>query len=181
MARVTVLVAGPPDGVDSVTAMGGDLALLGASFAFGVGSALLPIFLNAEVYVVGMAATVPKDLLILSILALTIGTSIGKAIVFELVRRGSRRVSSKVDRREPRTRFGAWIRRVGDQLLGLLDRPYLGAATVFASSLLSVPPLAVVTVLAALSKQPHWLFQLMVFLGRTIQFLAIAFVIHKVW
>lgn len=160
--------------------MGGDLALLGASFAFGVGSAILPVILNAEVYVVGMGATVPRDLLVLAIFALTIGTSVGKAIVFELVRRGSRRVSRDVERKEPRTRFGRWIRQGGDQLLGLLDRPYLGAATVFASSLFSVPPLAVVTVLAALSKQPHWLFQLMVFLGRTIQFLAIAFVIHKV-
>lgn len=157
--------------------MGGDLAIVGAAFAFGVGSAILPI-LNAEAYVVGLGALVHGDMLVVAILALTLGTSVGKAIVFELVRKGSERFRSDGDRKPPRTRFGRWWRRFSDVLLGWLERPYLGAATVFVSSLLSVPPLAVVTVLAALSKQPHWLFQLMVFLGRSIQFLAIAFVIH---
>ena len=67
----------------------GDLALLGAAFAFGVGSALLPVLLNAELYVVGMGAFVPESLLAIAILSLGVGTVVGKAIVFELVRRGS--------------------------------------------------------------------------------------------
>ncbi|MGA9102711.1 hypothetical protein [Aeromicrobium sp.] len=160
--------------------MGGDLALIGAAFAFGVGSALLPVLLNAELYVIGMGAFVPKSLLALAILSLGVGTVIGKAIVFELVRRGSSKVRKTVDRKPPRNSFTAFMRRVGDRLLKLIDRPYLGAATVLASSLTGVPPLAVVTILAGASRQPRSLFLLMVFIGRTSQFLALAFIVHGV-
>ena len=39
--------------------MGGEeLALIGAAIAVGIGAALLPVFVNAEVYVVTMGATV---------------------------------------------------------------------------------------------------------------------------
>ena len=158
----------------------GDLALVGAAFAFGIGSGILPVFLNAEVYVVGMGAFVPKSLLVVTILSLGVGTVIGKAIVFELVRRGSSRVRQTVERKPPRNAFTATMRNIGDRLLKLLDRPYLGAATVLASSSFGVPPLAVVTILAGASRQPRWLFLLMVFVGRTTQFLAIAFLVHGV-
>jgi membrane protein YqaA with SNARE-associated domain len=158
----------------------GDLALLGAAFAFGVGSALLPVLLNAELYVVGMGAFVPESLLAVAILSLGVGTVVGKAIVFELVRRGSSRVRQTVERKPPRNAFTARMRQIGDRLLKLLDRPYLGAATVLVSSLTGVPPLAVVTLLAGASRQPLSLFLLMVFLGRTAQFLALAFLVHGV-
>lgn len=158
----------------------GDLALLGAAFAFGIGSALLPVLLNAELYVVGMGAFVPESLLFITILSLGIGTVVGKAVVFDLVRRGSSRVRRTVERKPPRNRFTAWMREIGDRLLKLLDRPYLGAATVLASSLTGVPPLAVVTILAGASRQPMSLFLLMVFIGRTAQFLALAYVVHGV-
>ena len=42
-----------------------------------------------------------------------------------------------------------------------------------------MPPLAIVTLLAGASKQPQWLFLTMVFIGRLIQFLAIAFLLHQ--
>ena len=158
----------------------GDLALIGAAFAFGIGSALLPVLLNAELYVVGMGAFVPDSLLFITILSLGVGTVIGKALVFELVRRGSSRVRQTVDRKPPRNRFTATMRTVGDRLLKLIDRPYLGAATVLASSLFGVPPLAVVTIIAGASRQPRSLFLLMVFVGRTTQFLAIAYLVHGV-
>ncbi len=161
--------------------MGGDLALLGAAAAFGIGSAILPMFLNAEVYVGAMGALVDSKVTLLwVIVALTVGTVIGKAIVFVLIRAGSERFRrDPADRRPPRTRFTAWLRRVGDQLLGLLDRPVWGGVTVFISSLLAVPPLAIVTVIAPLSKQKLWVFLLMIFLGRTLQFLALAFLVER--
>ncbi|MFZ0140200.1 MAG: hypothetical protein WAL70_03880 [Aeromicrobium sp.] len=158
----------------------GDLALLGAAFAFGVGSALLPVLLNAELYVIGMGAFVPEPLLAIAILSLGIGTVLGKAIVFELVRRGSSRVRKTVERKPPRNAFTAAMRRAGDRLLKFLDHPYLGAGTVLVSSLTGIPPLAVVTILAAASRQPRWLFLLMVFVGRTTQFLALAYIVHGI-
>ncbi len=158
----------------------GDLALLGAAFVFGIGSGLLPVVLNAELYVVGMGAFVPDSMLFITILSLGVGTVVGKAIVFELVRRGSSKVRQTVDRKPPRNSFTATMRTVGDKLLKLIDRPYLGAATVLASSLFGVPPLAVVTILAGASRQPRSLFLLMVFVGRTAQFLAIAYLVHGV-
>ncbi|MBC7593486.1 MAG: VTT domain-containing protein [Kineosporiaceae bacterium] len=155
------------------------LGVLGAAFAFGVGSALLPVFLNAELYVGTMGALVTDALeLVFAILALSIGTVIGKVFVFELARKGSSKIRS-VDRKPSRNAFFVKVRQISDWLLSLLDRRYEGALTVLVSSMFGIPPLAVVTVMAGASKQPLWLFLLMVFIGRTAQFLAIAFVVHK--
>lgn len=159
----------------------GELALAAAAFAFGVGSSLLPMFLNAEAYVV-VLGTVTKSqvLLFWLIMALSVGTVIGKVVVFDLARKGSGKLRS-VDRKPPRNRFTARIRAFSNWMLGLLARPYLGAATVFASSALMVPPLAIVAIIAGASQQPRWLFALMVFVGRTLQYLAIAFLLHGVF
>lgn len=156
-------------------AMGGELTLFGVAFAVGIGSALLPIFVNAEVFVGGLGAVVNSPVtLILTILSLVIATTIGKAFVFQLARKGSRKIRS-VERKAPRNAFFALVRRISDRLLGLLDRPYAGAFTALVSSLTGVPPLAIVTIMAGASRQPQWLFLSMVFIGRMIQFLAIAF------
>jgi len=158
----------------------GHLALIAAAFAFGVGSGVLPVILNAEVYVVGMGALVPHPYLFFAILSLGAGTVVGKAIVFELVRRGSTKVKGSVERRPPRNRLTRFVRRSGDRMLAMLSHPYLGAGTVLVSSLTGVPPLAVVTVLAGASRQPLWLFLLMVGLGRTAQFMVLASVVHQI-
>lgn len=158
----------------------GDIALLAAAFAFGIGSGILPVILNAEVYVVGMGALVPHPLLVFAVLSLGAGTVVGKAIMFELIRRGSTKIARSIDRPEPKNRVSRAIRIGGDRMLALLSHRYLGAATVLASSLTGVPPLAVVTVLAAASRQPLWLFLVMVGVGRTTQFMAIAFLIHQI-
>lgn len=158
-----------------------DLGIYGAALAFGFASAVFPLF-NAEAYVVGLGGLVNGTWrLVAAIMALTIGTVLGKAVVFVLVRRGSERFRREPqERRAPRTRFGSWVRRMGDTMLTLMDRPVSGAATVLASSLFAVPPLAVVSIVAALSRQRLATFLAMVLLGRTVQYLAIAFVIHHV-
>ena len=160
----------------------GDFALFAAAFGFGVASALLPIVLNAELYIVGLGALVGPQELLIAVLCLVAGTVLGKAFVFELIRRGSTRwqFSRSVERRVPTNRVTRALRRWGDRLLALLSHRYLGSGTVLVSSLASVPPLAVVTVLAAASRQPLWLFLLMVTIGRTAQFVALAFVVHSV-
>jgi membrane protein YqaA with SNARE-associated domain len=160
----------------------GDFALFAAAFGFGVASALLPVILNAELYVIGLGALMgPRDLLI-AVLCLVAGTVVGKAVTFELIRRGSTRwkVSRSPERKPATRRVTKALRPVSDRMLTLLSHPYLGSATVLVSALTSVPPLAVVTVLAAASRQPLWLFLLMVGIGRTSQFLVLAFVVHSV-
>lgn len=177
--------------------MGGDeLALIGAAIAVGLGAAVLPVFVNAEVYVVAIGATVnSRPFLALLILIHVIATTIGKAFVFQLARKGTNKIRM-VDPRPPRNAISAWSRRTGhrfaqtrfaqllkrvnDWLLTLLDRRYSGGLTAFVSSLTGIPPLAIVTILAGASKQPQWLFLTMVFFGRLIQFLAIAFLLHKI-
>jgi membrane protein YqaA with SNARE-associated domain len=160
----------------------GELALFAAAFAFGVGSGILPVILNAEVYVVSMGALVPQPTLMFVLLSLGLGTVVGKAIVFETVRRGSTRfkVTRPKERHEPRNRVTKTLRRGGDHTLTLLSHRYLGSATVLLSAGTGVPPLAVVTVLAAASRQPLWLFLVMVGIGRTSQFMVLAFLVHHV-
>lgn len=160
----------------------GELALFAAAFAFGIGSGILPVILNAEVYVVSMGALVPQPTLLFVLLCLGLGTVVGKAIVFETVRRGSTRLKVKrpSERPEPKNRLTKALRRGGDRTLTLLSHRYLGSATVLLSSATGVPPLAVVTVLAAASRQPLWLFLIMVGIGRTSQFMALAFLVHHV-
>lgn len=157
----------------------GDVLALGAAFGFGVGSAILPIFLNAEAYVIASAALSSRDTLVLIIVSLVVGTIVGKAMVFELARQGKRKLDERGEPKPPRNRFTAWVRRASDWMLGLLDRKWAGGLTVFASSLIGIPPLAVVSILAGLSKQPLWVFLTLVGVGRLIQFLAIGFVIHS--
>lgn len=160
----------------------GAAALFGTAFAFGVGSGVLPVVLNAEVYVVGLGAFVPHPRLLFAILSLGAGTVVGKAIVFQAIRTGSSRfkVRQPPERRPPRNRMTKAVRQWSDRMLALLSHRYLGSATILASALTGIPPLAAVTVLAAASRQPLWRFLLLVGVGRTTQFLLLAFLVHKV-
>jgi membrane protein YqaA with SNARE-associated domain len=143
-----------------------------------------------------MGATVnSRPFLALLIVIHVAATTVGKAFVFQLARRGTNKIRM-VSPKPPRNRLSAlfrrighrlavtpvahWLKRVNDWLLSLLDRPYSGGLTAFMSSLVGVPPLAIVTILAGASKQPQWVFLTTVFTGRLIQFLAIAFLLHQV-
>ncbi|MFT4299560.1 MAG: VTT domain-containing protein [Aeromicrobium sp.] len=159
--------------------MGGDLALVATACAFGVGSSVLPMFLNAEAYVIALGTLTSSPVFLFwLIMSLSIGTVVGKIFVFDLARKGRQKLGQR-ERKPPRNAFAAKLREFSDGMLGLLDRPYLGATTVFVSSAFMVPPLAIVTILAGASRQPMWLFSLMVFIGRTAQYLAIAFLLHS--
>ena len=85
--------------------MGGEeLALIGAAIAVGIGAALLPVFVNAEVYVVTMGATVnSKPFLALLILIHVAATTVGKAFVFQLARKGTNKIRM-VNPKPPRNR-----------------------------------------------------------------------------
>ena len=88
--------------------MGGEeLALIGAAIAVGIGAALLPVFVNAEVYVVTMGATVnSKPFLALLILIHVAATTVGKAFVFQLARKGTNKIRM-VNPKPPRNRVAA--------------------------------------------------------------------------
>ena len=173
-----------------------ELAQLLFAVLWGLGAALLPVFVNAEVYVLALAVKVDsKPFLALLLVVHVAATTVGKAFVFQLARKGTNKVRMATPK-PPKNAFSAWLRGVGrrisrsavgrglkrlsDWLLALLDRPYPGGLTTFLSSLIGVPPLAIVTILAGASKQPLGVFLTMVFAGRLIQFLAIAFLLHQV-
>ena len=164
------------------------------SIGVGVGAALVPMFVNAEVYIVALAANVDsRSMLAFLIVVHVMATTVGKAFVFQLARVGTRRLKV-VEPKAPRSAFGrgwqrmthwysgtrlaAKIRELSNRLIALLEHRYGGGLTVFLSSLLGLPPLAIVTILAGASKQPRWLFLTMVFIGRLLQFLALAFILH---
>lgn len=176
-----------------------ELVQLGVAALLGVGAALFPMFVNSEVYVVALAATIDtRGWLMVLIMVHVLFTTAGKAFVFVLARQGTRRIQM-VDSTESQvptagwrlawhrfrtwysaTRFAAWVRRGSAKLLTLLDHRYLGGVTVLVSSLTGIPPLAIVTILAGASKQPMGLFLVMCFIGRCGQFFAIAFLLHGV-
>lgn len=160
-----------------------ELGILAAAFGFGVASALLPI-LNAEIYLGANVVLVNEPVLVyLLVFLMTLGTVVGKMLIFWGVRSGKNLVDAKVESRaedlvsgeEPRlgpvrTHIRHWSRL----MLRFLEDPVKGTATVFLSSVVGIPPLAVVSFLAGASKQSPWLFAAAVFAGRGIRFLIIA-------
>lgn len=136
------------------------LAVLTAG-AVGVGSALVP-FLNAEAYAVVSAVAAPTAGVVL---ALAVGQTVGKVVLFESARRGAARWTLK----DPSTRRGRWLARVTPWLRS----PRTGPPLVLASAALGLPPLAVVSVAAGASGQGRLLFASLVLLGRLARFAAI--------
>ncbi len=114
-APVTSRLPSPADRLSLI--MGGDeLALIGAAIAVGIGAALLPVFVNAEVYVVTMGATVnSRPFLALLILIHVAATTVGKAFVFQLARRGTNKIRM-VDPKPPRNRVSAIVPAGGAQV-----------------------------------------------------------------
>ena len=54
-----------------------DLVIVAAAFGFGVGSAILPIFHNAEAYVIASSAFMDDSMLVVAIVSLVVGTVAG--------------------------------------------------------------------------------------------------------
>lgn len=158
------------------------LLTIAAALGYGTLSALVPVF-NAEVYVGVVAAATEPWLAWISTAALTLGTVVGKVLIFEAARRGSSRHRlGKVNRprREPRTGLGRWTRRTGAVLLTWLGHRWRGSLTILAAAVLGIPPLLAVSVLAGLSRQNVYLFALAVFVGRFVRFAAITWPIVAV-
>lgn len=133
---------------------------------FGLGSAVIPL-LNAEAYAVASAAGTPA-LVVPIVLALTIGQTAGKVVLFEAARRGSTRLQSS-----PKVQAmssNRWAERTQEAL----QAPRTALPLVFASAGLGLPPLALVRVAAGAAGQSRKGFVVMCLLGRGIRFSALA-------
>ncbi len=162
----------------------GPLGVL-VALLYGVLSALVPAF-NTEAFVVLLANRHPT-LWPLPLLAMTVGTVIGKSVIFVAARRGSEwldrwstrrnaRAARRRARRGPRpeSRWAARRRAWSAALLTQMDRPWVGGFVVLLSALVGIPPLALVAVVAGIRRTPFVAFAVAVLLGRAVRFAAIA-------
>ncbi len=153
----------------------GSLITIVVTFGYGVLSALVPIF-NAEIYIGAVAAAASAPVAWMATLALATGTMVGKIVIFEASRRGSSRFGiGSADRpsKVARTRIGRWSVRAGETMMQWLEHKHLGPLTVLVSSVVGIPPLFVVSVLAGASRQNVVAFSVMVFAGRFARFAVI--------
>ncbi|HSX65902.1 hypothetical protein [Nocardioides sp.] len=146
------------------------LLVVAAAIGFGFGSAIVPI-LNAEAYAVVSGTREPVAVAAFVALALALGQTTGKLLLFEAARRGSARLA-RLARFARRARHGSnrWTERVR----GVLDRPRTGVPLVLVSSSVGLPPLAVVALAAGASAQTRVAFGIACFVGRLARFAVVA-------
>lgn len=148
------------------------LATLAAALGLGLGSALLPV-INAEAFALGAAAT---PWMIAVVVALAVGQTAGKLVLFESARRGSRRWADRhTDAgRSEGSAPAARIRRWSARLTRGMASDRTGAPLVLVAAAVGLPPLALVSIAAGSAGQRRWLFALLCLLGRTARFTALA-------
>jgi membrane protein YqaA with SNARE-associated domain len=94
-----------------------------------------------------------------------LGATIGKIIWYEVARRGveSRWVQKKLSKPKTRASYDKW----SDRMQG---RPWYAGAVMFVSSLVGLPPLLVMAVVAGALRMPMWVFVPTVLAGRCVRF-----------
>ncbi|MCA5893180.1 VTT domain-containing protein [Isoptericola sp. NEAU-Y5] len=143
------------------------MGLLLGTFGVGLVSAILPV-VNLEVYlgVVGaqVSGTAPAARLVALALAAGAGQTLGKLVWYLLGARSleSRWVRHKLDLRGRRRRFESWRDRIA-------DRPWLSALVLLASSVVGIPPLLIMAVVAGSLRVPLVVFVPTVALGRALR------------
>lgn len=143
--------------------MGEALALLGVSIA----SALLPL-INLEAYLVGLAALSSEQRIWLLAAVGGAGQMLGKVVWYYLGANALRWgwIRRKVEKPKAQAKLELWRERTH-------ERPLLGAAALFVSASAGVPPLAVMAVLAGQLRTSLTIFVPVVFVGRTLRFVAV--------
>jgi membrane protein YqaA with SNARE-associated domain len=158
------------------------LAVATGALLFGVASGVIPV-INAEAFLAATAAASALPLAATAAVAVGVGQTAGKLAVFLAARRGAswrlpgRRRRGSEPPGPSRSRPPGPVRRrlaeLGRRGLALLDRPLLGGGVILASAAVGIPPLAVTTVAAGLSRMRPLLFAVTVLVGRTGWFLLI--------
>ncbi len=134
----------------------------------GVVSALLPL-VNAEAYVLIAAARTSAALTLGVAIALAVGQTVGKLVLFETARRGTGRLHARLSRHG-----GGRVERWRGRVCVLMTRRRTGLPTVLASATVGLPPLALVSLVAGASAQKRCEFGAVCLIGRTARFAALA-------
>lgn len=142
-----------------------------AALGYGCTSALVPI-VNAEAYAV--VAGQRGGLAAIAVVALALGQTAGKLLLFEAARRGTGPLSTLLRRSNRSGRAAARAARWGRPLRRWLSRRRTGVPTVLLSASVGLPPLALVSIAAGTAGLRRWEFAAACLLGRVVRFGALA-------
>ena len=145
----------------------------GLALVYGIVSALVPV-VSAEAYALVLAGRTRPALAVAVVLALAVGQTIGKLVLFEAARRGSGALARRFATRHE-GRAARWADRIRD----CLGSRRTGLPLVFTSASLGLPPLAAVSLAAGASAQRRWEFGALCLVGRTARFAVL--VLPAVW
>jgi len=138
------------------------------ALAYGFGSAGVPL-LNAEAFALVSAARETPAAAVAVVLALAVGQTAGKLLLFEAARRGSTRLTRRFHRRRD-GRAARWTARAESTLTARST----GLPLVLASACVGLPPLAAVSLAAGASGQRRRDFGVACLCGRTARFALLA-------
>ncbi|RLP86775.1 VTT domain-containing protein [Micromonospora sp. CV4] len=141
------------------------------ALGYGLASALVPV-VNAEAYAV--VAGHRGGHALVAVLALALGQTAGKLLLFEAARRGTGRLARKLARRTRSGRAAARAARWAGRIRRWLSRRRTALPTVLVAAAVGVPPLAVVSLAAGTAGLRHWEFAVSCLLGRVIRFALLA-------
>lgn len=137
---------------------------LTALFLFALAAAFIPV-LNVETYLVAQQMLIPGSL-VLPVLIAALGQTLGKIGWYEAGRGATR--WAWMAKRLDRPRFKERSEKLRVRLEG---RPWLTSGVLLASSGVSVPPIAIMSVVAGHLHIHRGLFAGTVFVGRFVRFL----------
>ncbi|SCF17109.1 SNARE associated Golgi protein [Micromonospora coriariae] len=142
-----------------------------AALGYGFASALVPV-VNAEAYAV--VAGHSGGYAVIAVIALAVGQTAGKLLLFEAARRGTGRLARRLARRSRSGRVAARTARWAEPVRRWLSHRRTGLPTVLLSALVGVPPLALVSIAAGTAGLRHWEFAIACLLGRVVRFAIVA-------
>jgi membrane protein YqaA with SNARE-associated domain len=150
------------------------LASVVMAVGLGFASALIPV-VNAEAAVTGAGLTLPIGLALATSVAMAVGQTAGKVVLFEAARRGAklRAGKKKPDKKPP----PAWQQR----LLASLDGRWQANSVVLLSAGVGLPPLAIVSIAAGAVQSRRVDFIICCLIGRTARFLALVSALMIAW
>lgn len=143
-----------------------------SGLGYGLASALVPV-VNAEAYAVVAGRHGAHALVV--VLALALGQTAGKLLLFESARRGTGWLArGRFGRRSRSARAAARTARWAEPIRRWLSCRRTGLPTVFVSAAVGIPPLAVVSLAAGTSSLRRGEFAGACLLGRVIRFALLA-------